>query len=98
MTSAIIRSLGLVVLGLLMLSASGCCGIEDEGNVYACSCTRRCQGVTTQTSASPCAASSGEAASSAEGSCSTGCTPEAACTCTCTQTIEKCLSARRGCR
>ena len=82
-----LRSLLLVITAALTLSfvAAGCECLDETGNTYTCSCTKRCQGVTsTYTTGIGCSTSN--PSSSASASCVRSCSPEASCaSCTCTK-------------
>lgn len=87
----------LILLGWITLALSGCGCIEVTGQVYDCTCSRRCQGTSASWSTSPCATDTSGGVSTAEESCSKSCSPEAACTCTCSETIQQCVDKRGGC-
>jgi hypothetical protein len=87
-----------VVAALAMALGSGCtrpgCYEETVGEIYECTCTRRCNGVNDSYSrAVGCQSTRTAAASSAQSNCGNSCTPSAVCaSCTCESTGEECLS------
>ena len=72
------------VLALSFVAAGGEC-LDETGNTYTCTCTKRCQGATS-TYSTGISCTTGNPSAQASSSCIRSCSPEASCTsCTCTK-------------
>jgi hypothetical protein len=86
----------LLAIGLLVGACDDDICLNDYGNAYTCSCSRRCQGVTDTYSTSYACFTTGDPAGAATSSCEASCSPEATCSCSCTQGAE-CVIDNENC-
>jgi hypothetical protein len=87
-----------VILSVALSVALGSCCPDVEGNVYSCTCSKRCQGADSSFSDAVCAKSGSAAQGAAESACASSCAPEATCNCTCGGAGDVCTIQDVECR